>query len=99
MLTRDPKLALFSQFQSFISAALDEVLASFEPHDGGGVMLFTFPEPVPPLVADCWHGPLEVGFSLLKTGHVVGRELSPTTHRYVLSWLPKPPEGQENRGK
>jgi hypothetical protein len=52
----------------------------------GGVVSFTFPEPVPEVMSVVWQGMIDVGFTLARTGKVVGVKIEPRQHRYEIEW-------------
>lgn len=87
-LSKDPVAALFSRLGNFVSAGVRGIDARFVADEGkpGGVVTFTFPQPVPPVMAALWFGLFDVGFSLAKAGRVVNEQLAPTVHRYEVSW-------------
>ena len=87
-LSKEPAAALLMRLGNFVSAGIRGIDARFVPADGkpGGVVTFTFPEPVPPVMAALWFGLFDVGFALAKAGRVVNEQLSPTVHRYEVTW-------------
>lgn len=87
-LSKDPVAALFSRLGNFASVGIRGIDARFVRHDGqqGGVVTFTFPQPVPPVIAALWFGLFDVGFTLARAGKVVNEHLTPTVHRYEVSW-------------
>jgi hypothetical protein len=87
-LTKTPALALLSRVGTFVSVGLKGVEARFDAHVGrpGGVAVFTFPEPVPAVMAAAWYGLFDVGFSLARAGRVVEAQVEPTVHRFIVSW-------------
>lgn len=87
-MAKSPLHALFSRLGTFVSAGIQGVDARFveEPGKNRGTVTFKFPEPVPALMADAWYGLFEVGFELAKAGKIVERVVTPTEHRFVVSW-------------
>ncbi len=87
-LTKSPPHALVSRIGTFVSAGVKGVDARFVPNgtDTGGVVTFTFPQPVPPEMAAVWAGLFDVGFTLARGGQVTGEHVEPTTHRYDVAW-------------
>ncbi|MDP1824192.1 MAG: hypothetical protein Q8L48_13145 [Archangium sp.] len=87
-LSKVPAAALLSRLGNFVSAGVRGIDARFVPAEGkpGGVVTFTFPEPVPTVMAAVWFGLFDVGFTLAKSGRVVSEQVSPTVHRYEVTW-------------
>ncbi len=87
-LAKVPMLALLSQLNHFVSAGVQGVDSKFEPHEGrpGGLVTFTFPQPVSAVMSATWHGMFDVGFSLAKGGRIVSEQLAPRTHRFEVTW-------------
>lgn len=87
-LSKEPAAALLLRLANFVSAGIRGVDARFVRAEGqpGGVVTFTFPEPVPPLTAALWFGLFDVGFALAKSGRLVSEQVSPTVHRYEVAW-------------
>lgn len=87
MFTRSPLVALLSRVQTFISSGIHGIDARFVPtHSGAGSVLFTFPEPVPPVMGEVWSGVFDVGIALARQGRIVSQQFEPTVHRIDLAW-------------
>lgn len=87
-LAKEPTAALLSRLGHFVSAGVRGIDARFVPAEGkpGGVVTFTFPEPVPPVMAAVWFGLFDVGFGLARAGRVVNEQVTATVHRYDVTW-------------
>lgn len=87
-LSRTPALALLTRLGAFVSAGVKGVDARFLPNEAktGGQAVFTFPQPVPPVIGMLWHGLFDVGFSLAHSGRVVSEKFEPTVHSFEVSW-------------
>jgi len=87
-LAKVPMLALLSKLEHFVSAGVLGVESKFEPHEGrpGGMVTFTFPQPVSAVMSATWHGMFDVGFTLAKGGRIVSEHLAPRTHRFEVTW-------------
>lgn len=87
-LAKVPMLALLSQLNNFVSAGVQGIVATFEPHEGrpGGFVTFTFPQPVPAVMSATWHGLFDVGFTLARGGRIVSERLTPNAHRFEVTW-------------
>ena len=87
-LSKNPMQALLSRLSNFVGAGIRGIDTRFVPHVGkpGGVVTFTFPQPVPPVMAAVWHGMFDVGFSLAKAGRIASEQVEPTVHRYEVTW-------------
>ncbi len=88
MLTKSPQQALLTRLGTFASAGVKGIESRFAANaDGrGGAVTFTFPEPVPAVVAEVWSGFFDVGFSLARGGSVVKAAISDRTHRFDVAW-------------
>ncbi|MBL8915292.1 MAG: hypothetical protein JNM17_31605 [Archangium sp.] len=78
--------ALFSRVDTFTAVGVRGVKASFTPEGNGGEAVFLFPEAVPAVVASVWVGMMDVAFSLARGGRLVDTKVSPTEHRYRVTF-------------
>lgn len=87
-LAKSPPEAMLTRLNTFVSAGVKGVTASFAPNEtnNGGTVSFTFPEAVPPVLASVWAGLFDVGFSLARSGRVVSERLEASVHHYVVAW-------------
>lgn len=87
-LAKSPPEAMLQRLNTFVSAGVKGVTADFVPNGqgNGGTVAFTFPEPVPAVMAAVWTGMFDVGFSLAKGGRVVSERIEPSVHRFDVAW-------------
>ena len=87
-LSKRPMHALLSRLGNFVAAGVRGIDARFVPHIGkpGGLVTFSFPQPVPEVMAAVWHGMFDVGISLAKEGRITSEHVEPTVHRYEVVW-------------
>lgn len=87
-LAKSPVEAMLTRLNTFVSAGVKGVTATFVPNgtNDGGTVAFTFPEPVPPVLASVWFGMFDVGFSLARGGRLVSERIEPAVHHYTVAW-------------
>ncbi len=87
-MAKSPPQALLQRLNTFVSAGVKGIDAHFEPNaeKNGGVVAFTFPEPVIPEMASLFTGLFDVGFSLARGGRVVSQVSEGAVHRFVVAW-------------
>ncbi len=87
-LTKEPMVALLSRLSTFAAAGVRGIDCGFVRAGDAtrGVVTFTFPQPVPPVMSAVWHGLFDVGFTLAKTGRVASEQVEPTVHRFEVVW-------------
>jgi hypothetical protein len=85
--SRTPLESLFSRLSIFANVGLRGIDARWTKEvTGRGTVAFAYPEPVPPIVAELWHGFFSVGFSLARQGVLRDVIVEPTVHRFVIEW-------------
>lgn len=87
-LSRNPTHALLSRLHTFLEPGVQGVVVRYEvrPDGTGGLVTFTFPQPVSRVVASLWAGVFDVGFALAKQGRITSETLGPAVHRYEIAW-------------
>ena len=87
-LAKEPMIALLARLKNFVAAGVKGVDADFMPHVGkaGGVVTFSFPEPVPEVMSVLWRGMFDVGFTMARGGSIVSEQIEPRVHRYEVTW-------------
>jgi hypothetical protein len=87
-LSKEPLVALLSRLNTFAAAGVRGIDCRFERSGDAtrGVVTFSFPQPVAPVMSAVWYGMFDVGFDLAKAGRVVNERVEPAVHRFEVAW-------------
>lgn len=87
IMSRNPLDSLLSRVETFVALSLKGVRAKWAlTGEGQGTITFDFPAPVPPAMAELWHGMTTLGFELARVGRVERVTVEPAQHRFELKW-------------